>query len=238
MQACHLVTGSSDPQSVVPSGAYPAPVAVPAGGGQRGSVRAAELQRGPVSCGALLRALRCVRGLEQVRRVWCPWVPQRLGPSTQRSRLAGGAGLSWWGWATPPCSELFCKAGSSMLLFPPGGLTDCPDGAHAPVTTAVLAPRRPWPPADGAAARWLDHDVPQFRSARVPAPGVAGGHLVQALLPGHGEHPGRGRVRPARGLASCRRRVVARQAGGGIRGPHVQPGELWGLPARRNTALP
>ena len=121
VQACHLVTGSSDPQSVVPSGAYPAPVAVPAGGGQRGSVRAAELQRGPVSCGALLRALRCVRGLEQVRRVWCPWVPQRLGPSTQRSRLAGGAGLSWWGWATPPCSELFCKAGSSMLLFPPGG---------------------------------------------------------------------------------------------------------------------
>lgn len=71
-----------------------------------------------MSCGALLGALRCVRGLEQVRRVWCP--PQRLGPATQRSRLAGGAGLSWWGWATPACSELFCKAGSRMLLLPPG----------------------------------------------------------------------------------------------------------------------
>lgn len=152
--------------------------------------------------------------------------------------MQAGLGSPGGGGPPHPAQSFSVRLAPACCCFPPGADCDCPDGAHAPVTTAVLAPRRPWPPADGAAARWLDHDVPQFRSARVPAPGVAGGHLVQALLPGHGEHPGRGRVRPACGLASCRRRVVARQAGGGIRGPHVRPGELCGLPARRNTALP
>lgn len=137
-----------------------------------------------------------------------------------------------------PAQSFSVRPAPACCCFCPGADCDCPDGAHAAVTTAVLAPRRPWPPTDGATARRLDHDVPQLRSARVPAPGVAGGHLVQALLPGDRKHTGRGRVPRALGLVSCRRRVAARQAGGGIRGLCIRPGDLRGLPARRNTALP
>lgn len=72
-----------------------------------------------------------------------------LGPGRIGVGLQAGLGSPGGGGPSPPCSEPFCKAGSS---FCPGADCDCPDSAHAAVTTAVLAPLRPWPPADGAVA--------------------------------------------------------------------------------------
>lgn len=44
------------------------------------------------------------------------WGPARIGTGLQ-----AGLGSPGWGGLSPPCSELFSKAGYSKLLFLPGG---------------------------------------------------------------------------------------------------------------------